>query len=435
MTTSWWFLAVSVVGALFTLTAYRPLRFAPGVGFTFVAHWLTTELAAHHLVWQVGATAGFAWAGAMSHWPGWLGLGISVVSWAGLAGLIRAARGVEHEVEDALVEALGADYRNAGEALMALEHGRLPRSKLAAPFYFRQRGVRRTKDLRYGPHGRRNLLDVWHPAEPVENAPVLLWIHGGAWVVGHKAQQALPMLTHLTAQGWVCVSINYRLAPRGVFPDHLIDAKRALAWVRTHVADYGGDPSFVVVSGASAGGHLAALCGLTANEPEYQPGFEDVDTSVQGAVTFYGVYDFTNRLRSRTRMEGWGFVRFIERRVMHRRLRADPEAFAKASPLDRVHPDAPAFFVIHGDADVLAPIGDAREFARLLREVSRAPVAYSELRGAQHAFEVFHSIRTTHVIRAVERFGLWAFARHLAARESGDASETSEAVGPVSLSG
>ena len=68
--------------------------------------------------------------------------------------------------------------------------------------------------------------------------------------------------------------------------------KRAIAWIREHVAEYGGDPDFIVVTGGSAGGHLRALAALTANEPEYQPGFEDADTTVQAAVPYYGVYDF-----------------------------------------------------------------------------------------------------------------------------------------------
>src|SRR4029450_4266482 len=66
---------------------------------------------------------------------------------------------------------------------------------------------------------------------------------------------------------------------------------RALRWIRERMAEYGGDPDFVVVTGGSAGGHLAALLALTPNDPEFQPGFEDVDTSVTACVPFYGVYD------------------------------------------------------------------------------------------------------------------------------------------------
>ena len=413
MTTSWLFLAVSIYGALYTLVAYRPPRWSIGVGPVFFAHWLTTELATHHLVWQAVATVVFARLGAFSHWPGWVGLGITALSWAGLVGLVRQAHRVETAVEEALRDGLGGEYRaELGGRFDSRQ--RLPRYRLAMAFHFRRRDVQRVASVPYGPYGRRNTLDVWHHREPAERAPVLFWIHGGGWVIGHKAQQALPMLNHMAAQGWICVSINYRLSPRSKFPDHLVDVKRALAWVRSHIAEYGGDPSFVLVTGGSAGGHLAALTALTANDPEYQPGFETADTSVQACVPFYGVYDLTNRLRSHPPIEGWGFVRFLERRVMGVRLRDDPDAFAKASPVDRVHPDAPPFFVIHGDQDVLAPVADAREFVQRLRSVSKEPVAYLELRGAQHAFEVFHSIRTTHVVRGVERFGAWAHTRHAA---------------------
>ena len=98
-------------------------------------------------------------------------------------------------------------------------------------------------------------------------APVLLQIHGGAWVIGDKSQQGLPLMLHLAAEGWVCVAINYRLSPKATWPEHLVDCKRALAWVREHIAEYGGDPDLICVTGGSAGGHLAAMIALTANEP------------------------------------------------------------------------------------------------------------------------------------------------------------------------
>ena len=97
---------------------------------------------------------------------------------------------------------------------------------------------------------------------------MLFQIHGGGWVIGSKNEQALPLMYHLARAGWVCVSVDYRLSPQATFPDHLVDCKRALAWVREHVAEYGGDPDFVVVTGGSAGGHLAALVALTPNDAE-----------------------------------------------------------------------------------------------------------------------------------------------------------------------
>ena len=100
-------------------------------------------------------------------------------------------------------------------------------------------------------------------------------------------------MSHLAELGWICVAINYRHSPRNTWPDHIVDVKRALAWVKAHITDYGGDPNFIAITGGSAGGHLSSLAALTPNDPQFQPGFEDADTRVQAAVTFYGVYDFT----------------------------------------------------------------------------------------------------------------------------------------------
>jgi acetyl esterase/lipase len=181
----------------------------------------------------------------------------------------------------------------------------------------------------------------------------------------------------------------------------LVDLKRALAFIREHADEYGVDPDFIAVTGGSAGGHLTALMALTQNDPRYQPGFEDADTSLQAAVPFYGVYDFTDR-------KGYyqkGVVdRLFGRIVLKAKLAEEPEKFAEASPLDHVRADAPPFLVIHGDKDTLAPVEGARDFVEDLRAVSEAPVLYLELKGAQHAFEVFPSIRTNQVVRAAERF-------------------------------
>ena len=125
----------------------------------------------------------------------------------------------------------------------------------------------------------------------------MVYIHGGAWVIGDKREQGKPMMYELVARGWVCVAINYRLSPKATWPDHIVDAKRAVAWVKEHIGEYGGDPSFVAVSGGSAGGHLCALLALSAGDPAFQPGFEDADTSVQACVPFYGVMDLTELAR------------------------------------------------------------------------------------------------------------------------------------------
>ncbi len=236
----------------------------------------------------------------------------------------------------------------------------------------------------------------------MHDAPVLLQVHGGAWVLGNKEEQGVPLMLHMAARGWVCVAINYRLSPRDPFPAHVIDVKRAIAWVKEHIADYGGDPGYVAVTGGSAGGHLAALAALTPNDPEYQPGFEDADTSVQAAVPYYGVYDMAGSIGTRRSVQLRD--RFLAQRVLFADPAKDARAFEQASPILRVHADAPPVFVIHGRRDSLVEVEQARQFVGALRAVATRPVAYAELPGAQHAFDVFPSIRTAAVTHGVEHF-------------------------------
>jgi acetyl esterase/lipase len=104
--------------------------------------------------------------------------------------------------------------------------------------------------------------------------------------------------------------------------------------------------------------------------------------------------------------------------VLKKSFAEEPDAFRRVSPMHRIHGDAPPFFVIHGTHDSLASVEEARQFAKLLRETSKAPVAYAEIPGAQHAFEVFHSRRTAHVTRAVGRFLGYVYSQYLCERGS-----------------
>src|SRR5437763_1572941 len=243
---------------------------------SFFAGWLTTELALHHLAWQALLTAAFVWAGALAAWPGVLGLAVTLGAWAGLARCYQVARRAEAVVEDALREGLGAPYRE--EILPAVREKFAPAldwRQILVPLPVWHRDVERVRDVTYARPGSVALeLDVYRPRAASAGCPTLLQIHGGAWILGSKNEQGIPLMRHLASRGWVCVSANYRLSPRATFPDHLIDCKRAVQWIREHGAGYGANADFLVVTGGSAGGHLAALVALTANDPEYQPGVE-----------------------------------------------------------------------------------------------------------------------------------------------------------------
>jgi acetyl esterase/lipase len=255
--------------------------------------------------------------------------------------------------------------------------------------------------VRYGTHPTQR-LDVWRRRHlPAEPAPVLVFVPGGAWVHGSRILQGYALMSHLAAKGWVCLSIDYRVAPHHRWPNHINDVKAAIAWARANVDRFGGDRDFVAVAGCSAGGHLAALAGLTADDPEYQQRLpEGSDTSVDAVVGIYGRYDWEDRSTA----ERERFVDFLERVVVNKRQNRHGEVFRKASPMAQVHPDAPPFLVVHGSADTVIPVEQARSFVGRLRAVSRSPVGFIELPGAGHGFDMIDGARTGSVATAIGLF-------------------------------
>ena len=403
------FLKLSATGAVLTINGLRPLPGSNPLSVpSFFGGWLTSELAPHNLAITV--------AGTLAHLrrkrgrldrDDKVGLALNAVSVAGLAVLISQGMRSRHVVEKALTEGLQDDYVARLDPAPQKADLATPWRQVLMPWEVKHPDVKRIADLPYAgdPANKRLRLDVYEPREPGTRRPVLIQVHGGGWVIGRKDEQGLPLMTHLAARGWVCVAPNYPLSPKATWPDHLVALKRAIAWTRANIADYGGDPDFIAITGGSAGGHLSALATLTANDPAYQPGFEEADTSLQACVPFYGAYDLANVLDTKAGDQRLDY--FLERMFFKTSDRAVHE---QATPLLQVRKDAPPFFVIHGHHDSLVPVEEARELVRRLREISDSPVVYAELPGAQHAFDVFHSIRSAHVIRGVERFLRWVHA-------------------------
>lgn len=263
-----------------------------------------------------------------------------------------------------------------------------------------RRHVHRTS-VRYGPRPGQ-LLDVWRRDDlPNQPAPVLLFVPGGAWVHGSRMLQGYALMSHLAEQGWVCLSIDYRVAPHHPWPAHITDVKTAIAWARANVDKFGGDRDFVAIAGTSAGGHLAALAGLTANDPEMQGELpEGSDTSVDAVVGIYGRYDWEDR----SSVERVRFVDFLERVVVRRSIAKHPDVFRQASPIARVHAEAPPFLVLHGTGDSVIPVAQARSFVDRLKEASRSVVSYIELPGAGHGFDMTDGARTGAASTAIGLF-------------------------------
>ena len=197
----------------------------------------------------------------------------------------------------------------------------------------------------------RNLSARTRRGRPA-SAPILLHFHGGGFRSGNKAREARPLIRHLTSRrGFVCVSANDRLQPHAALADQVADVRSAIAWVRAHATEYGAQPGTLFLTGSSAGANLAiqAVC--------------EGETGIAGLICRYGYY-------------------------------------GGLAPRG----DMPPMLVVHGEKDMWIAPPDVRAFVERVRAVSGHPVIYAELPGAHHDFDVYESIRSAAVSRAVEQF-------------------------------
>lgn len=266
--------------------------------------------------------------------------------------------------------------------------------------------------VRYG-DAPGQVLDVWRRRDLEGPAPVLVFVPGGAWVAGSRMLQGYALMSHLAEQGWVCLSAGYRVSPHHRWPRHVTDVKAAIAWARANVDRFGGDRDFVAIAGCSAGGHLAALAGLTPDDEDFHVELsDDADTSVDAVVGIYGRYDWEDT----STPERERFVDFLERVVVKKRLSRHPEIFRNASPIARVRADAPPFLVVHGSADTVIPVEQARAFVARLRASSRSTVGYLELPGAHHGFDMTDGARTRSAATVIGLFLNEVHRRYLLSR-------------------
>jgi len=395
-------LVFALLGALHVGVALVGPRRPPRIAyFLFLDGLVTSELGWLNIVWSALVAAGLIALGALATTAGEIGIGLLIAVWLGL-GVAQFRQSRSRRI---LANALDVSIGHEGAGVA---RSRVDPLALLRPWRPPEHGVARIDGLRYGDDPRQ-YFEVLRPTDPTTpdptrpaaKLPVFLHVHGGSWVGGRPERQSRPLRWHLARQGWLTVAPGYRVSPAATFPDQLIDVKRALAWVREHAEELGADPDLVVISGGSAGGHLASLLALTPNDPAYQPGFEDIDTSVAGCVAMYGIYDFLDRNHDHPNSTRPGFLANVV-------MKSDPDtaraAWDAASPIAQVRPDAPPFFVIHGDFDSLVWREEADSFARSLAAISKAPVSYAVLPGAQHAFDTLVTARSQHVVHAIHRF-------------------------------
>ncbi len=390
----WIVIAVSAWLALVALTALWPRRSGVLAALAYPVGWAAGELPVQAILTEGALLGVLAWWG----WPddklSSIVLTLATVIVAANLTLLGVSLGAHRLVGRQLASAsdrpLRIGRRHEDQA------GRWWRTVVKVPVHPRWLEVH--ADLPYG-EDPRQVLDVWRRrGATTTGAPVIVYYHGGAWTFGHKAQQGRPLLHELAARGWVVVTSNYRLAPRHPWPAQARDAVAALAWAKAHAAEFGGDPGRIVVAGGSAGGQLAALMALAADDPAWGAP-EGADLCVRGCLSFYGVLEMTGD-EDLWRGLGHGLRRLLEHRVFGDLVAVSRERFEAASPLHRLHPGAPPFLVVQGRTDTLVEVNVARTFVARLRAVSPSPVWYVELPGTQHAFDLTASPRTSAVVRA-----------------------------------
>lgn len=403
MMTSFVYFVLSVFLLLNVLGVMRPRLFGPTLGLLGSIPFLIVSLIAPQII-AVGVlfTMGVSWLGGLQTPLGQLGLVLHGASWGLLLLHLLLMR----------------------NALPVLDGKPVPDDEPAfpgsqdEPFHVsllphitrRARARKKVEILRNIPYrrieGRTLVLDVYRPRHHASRSdralPSLIYIHGGAWLVGTRRQSPF-LLMELAAAGYVVFAIQYRKAPRFPMPACIHDCKAAVAWVREHAAEYGGTSESIPIGG-SAGGHLAAMLAASPNEPGLQPGFESADTRVHGAVILYGIADLVGLFEDRPHPIAHYL---LEDLVFKRRFRDDPAAFHAAQPLTylpKLGAATPPMLLVHGENDTLVPIDEARRFHKHLISAGALRVHLCEIPHAVHAFELAPSILSQRAGRVIRQF-------------------------------
>ena len=412
------FFLLSLLFAWQAWNLYHPNFDNPKWSFMSFAFGLPTgELALHIIFWQALTVAFFVLTGSVWGLFGALGFLLCVGAWATMALYYYEGSKAREEVAAALVNGLGKTYETKIKSEFRERFSSEPDDQLIRhPLTHRDPDVEYIRNIHYGDHGQR--LDIRRPRNPRSEGPlpVLMHIHGGAWIYGRKDDgQAVPLMNYMAKRDWISVSISYRLSPGATFPDHIVDCKQALVWIKDHIEEYGGDPDFIMVTGGSAGGHLTSLLALSNGHEAFQPGFEDRDTSVQGAVPFYGIFDFTDEHGLHHHE---GMTELLEDNILKLDMIGNEDAYREASPIQYISKDSPPMMVIHGELDTLVPVKASHVFSDALKATSKNKVVMLEVSKAQHAFDVFPSIRSEYVKFGVERFLTWNYSQYLKSQDS-----------------
>lgn len=254
------------------------------------------------------------------------------------------------------------------------------------------------QDLIYAKVGERLLSLDLYGSNVSNNKPLIVWIHGGAWRTGNKSSMPLKSLVK---DGFSVASIDYRLTPEARFPANVHDIRAAIRYLRANSEDLGINAKIIVIAGASAGGHLAALVGVTNEHAALEGDLGehlDVSSDVQAIVSFYGASNLTTIL-SQSTPHGLG-VRIPALQLL---LGAQPEKavdLAKlASPVFHVESSDPPLLLIHGDQDPQMPINQSHELVGVYLQAG-AVVSMEVIHGAAHGGPLFYDDHRLNLVKS-----------------------------------
>jgi len=235
-------------------------------------------------------------------------------------------------------------------------------------------GVELLRDVEIGTGGGRALhADIARPKTPPAGLmPAVLWIHGGGWTSGshHDLQQTVQLANH----GYLVLSVEYRFVNEAIWPAQIQDCKLAVRWLRANAAKYQVNPDRIGCWGASAGGHLAALMGVTRDKPDLEGngGSAGFSSRVQAVVDFCGPTDFKGRSDVTRKMAGGTYEE-------------KPGVFKQMSPLENVNPKACPFLIVNGEKDTTVPLFHAQLMTEALKQAN-VPVELIIVKNAGHGY-------------------------------------------------
>lgn len=245
-----------------------------------------------------------------------------------------------------------------------------------------------TKNIEFATIGDKSLaLDIYTPTGKARNG-LIVWIHGGAWRSGSKDK--VPIL-ELVDNGWALASVNYRLSGEARFPAQVHDIKGAIRFLRAKQKEYGLRADRVFIVGASAGGHLAALAGVTNGHSRLEGtvgGNKKFSSDIQGVISLYGASNLTTILNQST-PHGLS----VRVPALDAFIGGQPDDLVKetrlASPVFHVDKKDPPLLMIHGDQDPQMPINQSIELLGKYEELN-LDVTFTPLYGAKHGGDVFY---------------------------------------------